>query len=729
MIDHSEAYGKAVVSDSRRQFVRVVFDLYDPDMIITNITTNDESDISLTDQVTNRGTTESEQNIATLEPNRWILNGTFNIRPDDPMDQIGQVGWVSESLCDSFGTFSEPYPYIEFEIQNLSILQAFSFRFSEKEFNGIGTEFTLDIYSGDTLLWSDTKTGNKSTLTVLDGFTVQNPTKIRVTIKKWSLGGRRVRIPRLMVGLYEVWDTSILKSVETYSEVTFSGLSIPYSTCTVVLYNESHRFDPYAPNTLFTSIEDRQRIIVDFGMRLEDGSVEWLPAGTYYQQSAGWKLKDLTVQFDLLDIIGALTKRKFVVPDVLPTTLAAWVEAIMFSLGVNFQKNYIVDDDVKDISITSEREEVADKKCGEMLRFACMATNTWPRQDFETGKLRVGKLQRIEGNRITLDNMSSYPEMSANDDISDITFTLDNGEEVVFPGNNTESEVSLSVDNPFIHTTDDARKAVISCLFEYGGRSFEVQHRGNPSSECGDIQSVDTQFLTTISARLYKQQLSLEDGVMVNMPSYLVQSPNDSAYSNKTILTGSGTFVKEEAGKFRITLIGGGAGGMGGGAGNILWGDSFDPEDTAGGIGGDGGNVFITELTAIANQQYDYACGTAGKGGAGGETHGSRGDDGEPGTPGTDTTFGVYTSANGKPYPVGIMDIQSGAVYAQKGPDYGGIITALEGSGGAGGEQGRNGKYAQWTSEDGYTETYIASYPKDGTPGQDGKPGCIIVEW
>ena len=55
------------------------------------------------------------------------------------------------------------------------------------------------------------------------------------------------------------------------------------------------------------------------------------------------------------------------------------------------------------------------------------------------------------------------------------------------------------------------------------------------------------------------------------------------------------------------------------------------------------------------------------------------------------------------------MDIQSGAVYAQKGRDYGGTLTALEGSGGAGGEQGRNGKYAQWTSEDGYTETYIAS--------------------
>lgn len=49
-----------------RQFVRVVFDLYDPDMIITNITTNDESDISLTDQVTNRGTTESRTEYSDL---------------------------------------------------------------------------------------------------------------------------------------------------------------------------------------------------------------------------------------------------------------------------------------------------------------------------------------------------------------------------------------------------------------------------------------------------------------------------------------------------------------------------------------------------------------------------------------------------------------------------------------------------------------------------------------
>ena len=310
----------------------------------------------------------------------------------------------------------------------------------------------------------------------------------------------------------------------------------------------------------------------------------------------------------------------------------------MASLGANFRTNYIVEDTVKDISITATKDDIKDKKCGEMLRFLCMAINAWPRQDFATGYLRVGKLAQDEGNRITLDNMYEYPEMSANDDIADITFKLDNNNEVTFSGNNTESEVSLSVDNPFIHTEADARKAVISCLFEYGGRSFSVKSRGNPSSECGDIQAVDTQFKSTISARLYKQQLTLEDGVMRSSPSELVQSPNDSMYQNKIVLTGSGTWTAPQAGSIKITLIGGGNGGMGGGGGNMLWGDSFDPKDNDGGIGGNGGKVFIIETTATKNQAYTYACGAAGTGGAGG----AKGQDGAKGTDGMPTTFGVF---------------------------------------------------------------------------------------
>lgn len=724
MIVHTEAYDKAVTASSRRMFARAVFDLVDPDAEITGVTTNSESEISLTDQVVNRGVGSSDQRIATLELDRWVLDGSFVIRPDDPADREGQVGWESADLCGSDGVFALPCPYIELAIANVSILQAVTLEFSDDSLDGYPVDFTVDMWSGATMLKTVEITGNEGTYIVVSDFTVENPTKIRLTVNRWSTPYRRVRLARFMLGLFETWDTSVIQDVDIYTEVTFSGLKIPYSSCTIRVENKNHRFDPYAPNAIFNSIEERQAIVVDLGLRLEDGSIEWIPGGTYYQQSAGWSLQDLTVSWELLDIIGMLVKRKFVVPSTLPTTLEGWLGAMMASLGVNFSSKYIVDEAVAGTALTATADAVAGKTCGEILRFACMATNTWPRQDLETGCLRVGKLERLEGNRITLDNMPSYPEISANDDIADITFELDSGE-VTFPGNNTESEISLSIKNPFVHTEADARKAVISCLFEYGGRSFAVVSRGNPTSECGDIQSVDTQFLSTISARLYKQQLKLDAGVMKDMPSYLVQSPNDSMYENKIVLVESGTWMAPAAGAIKITLIGGGTGGMGGGGGN-MHSERNSPEDNAGGIGGDGGKVYIVETTAAEGQAFDYSCGTGGAAGSGGFV----GNDGEPGAEGSDTIFGVYSSVNGVRYTVGLMDIQSGAVYAQKGGDYGNLVEGLNGSGGAGGKQGKNGKRVTVVNpetEESYTK--VKAWPQPGTDGLPGKDGCVIVEW
>lgn len=724
MIVHTESYDKAVTASSRRMFARAVFDLVDPDAEIDGVSSNSESEISLSDQVVNRGQGSSDQRIATLELDRWLLDGSFEIRPDDPTDREGQVGWESDGLCGVDGAFALPYPYIEMALTNVSILQAVSLEFSDDPLDGYPVDFYVELWSGSSLLETVEVTGNTGNIVVVGDFTVNNPTKIRLTIQKWSVPYRRVRLARFMLGLFETWDSSVIQDIDIYTEVTFSGLKIPYSSCTIRVENKNHRFDPYAPNAIFNSIEERQAIVVDLGLRLEDGSIEWIPGGTYYQQSAGWSLQDLTVSWELLDIIGMLVKRKFVIPATLPTTLAGWLGAIMSSLGVNFSKKYIVDSNVGALALTATADKVAEKTCGEILRFACMATNTWPRQDFETGFLRVGKLERLEGNRITLDNMPRYPEMSANDDIADITFELDSGE-VVFPGNNTDSEVSLSVKNPFVHTEADARKAVVSCLFEYGGRSFSVVSRGNPTSECGDIQSVDTQFLSTISARLYKQQLKLDAGVMRKMPSYLVQSPNDSMYANKVVLTGSGTWTAPAAGAVKITLIGGGTGGMGGGGGN-MHSEWNSPEDNAGGIGGDGGKVYILETTATEGQVFAYACGTGGSAGAGG----SVGNDGKPGAEGSDTTFGVYDSANGVRYTVGLMDIQSGAVYAKKGGDYGYLVEGLNGSGGAGGKQGKNGKRVTVVNpETGESYTKVKARPQAGTAGQPGKAGCVIVEW
>ena len=370
MIVHTESYDKAVTASSRRMFARAVFDLVDPDAEITGVITNSESEISLTDQVVNRGVGSSDQRIATLELDRWVLDGSFVIPPENPADRVGQVGWESADLCGSDGVFALPHPYIELAIANVSILQAITLEFSDDSLDGRPVDFTVAMWSGATLLKTVEVTGNEGTSVVIGDFTVNNPTKIRLTVKRWSTPYRRVRLARFMLGLFETWDTSVIQDVDIYTEVTFSGLKIPYSSCTIRVENKNHRFDPYAPNTIFTSIEERQAIVVDLGLRLEDGSIEWIPGGTYYQQSAGWSLQDLTVSWELLDIIGMLVKRKFVVPSPLPTTLDGWIGAIMSSLGVNFSNKYIVDSNVGALALMSTADKVAEKNCGEILRFA-----------------------------------------------------------------------------------------------------------------------------------------------------------------------------------------------------------------------------------------------------------------------------------------------------------------------------------------------------------------------
>lgn len=182
MIEHSSEYDAAVTADSRRQYIRAVFDLVDPDAEVVDVNVSDASNaLSETTQVAARGTDEGAGNCLSLEWNRWALDGTQVVIPNIPSEQDGQVGWVSEVLSGEDGSFSTP-PYVEIIVSNVQILQAVTFLFSEKEINGHPIDFTVQIYNVDNLLYEKSITGNDSTLLVVDAFTVSYPTRVRLTI-------------------------------------------------------------------------------------------------------------------------------------------------------------------------------------------------------------------------------------------------------------------------------------------------------------------------------------------------------------------------------------------------------------------------------------------------------------------------------------------------------------------------------------------------------------------
>lgn len=747
MLKPSDAANRALTARRRQMTARATFDLRDPDAVVTGAQTNTNGKYSQIVQVYDAITEQNDLKIGTLEKDRMQLDGSWALPPNNPADLAEeQMGWWCGTVSGADCGFTEPYPYVEITFTGLSVLQVFTLWFSQNVYDGYGVAFRLDVYSADTLAYTRTVTENTEYKVVLDKFAVYDPTRVRVTVMRWSRPYCYPRITDMFLGLFERWTGREIASLDVLTESTFTGLKLPYSTCDLRVYNRNHRFDPYAPDSIFQSIEERQAIPIDWGVYLPSGKIEWIPGGWYYQQSGGWEIKGLTVKWSLVDIVGMLVKRNYNPPEVLPTTLSGWVASIVACLGVNLAERYVVDDDIKDLELTAQAEDVQDKTCGEVLRFACQATATWAHQDFATGFLHVSKRGYETGANITGSNMPSWPVMEANDEIADITFKLDEGE-VTFPGTNTESDTSLTINNPFVHTTDDARRVVSNVLSQYGGRKFTIRSRGNPASETGDIDTVATAFGTTISARRYKHQLKLENGVMRNLPVYLIQTATDKRYDHKIILIGAGKWqAPASVTRVFIQLVSGGDGGDGGMGGSYVKGGG-ERENTPG-TGGYGGLVYAREIQINEQQTFDYACGVGGKGGAGGKKQewagwqsgpGKAATPGEPGTAGQPTTFGAYSSANGVRYEIGITDVDTGAFYGAKGAD--GLEQKnnpgkdAEEHTGNGGDGGDSGTHAYYTSEHhSFDEGGGISYQvwgdiRDGQPGGDGADGVIIVQY
>ena len=712
MIASSAAYQQAIVADTRQIALKVIVDISDPDLTFGTIAYSGiASSVCVPEQV--RDKVFDLVPYGTLETDRWILDGTMHIFPDSPSQLEDQAGFLGDVLSGEGGSFESPV-WVEIQFDNVSILQACAVYFPTMDYDGVPDTFTVDIRQGGTVYYTKTFTGNTEHSIFLDGFSVMDPDAIRVTVSKWSRSDRRLRVVEIVPGLYEDWTGDELAEFTLKHQGDVSCLTIPYGTCTVKMDNLDRRFEPRNKSGIFQSIEERQSIDIQMGVVLPDGSVEYKRLGRFYQWSGGWKTGDngITFQWDLVDIVGLLQERDFIVPATLPTTLEGWVAALAAQLGENFAEWYTVDPDYADLPLTvRERADVVGLKCGELLLDVCLATGTFPRADAETGKLAVEPLWD-QGHKLDLENMNVYPVIKANADIAALLFTLNDGQqtEVVVSGTSTASSETKQVRDPFLKTQADAVAAARVILSAYGGTQLEITGRGDMTCEIGDVDTVWLDESSAVTARRIRQTFSLTNGVLQGCQSVLLQADGAFLYEGRTVLTESGTWTAPaEAGTtLRVILVGGGAGGSSGTNG------TWDAEGTDG-IDGEGGLVWAGTISINPEQTFQV---TIGQGGGIGQ-------------PGTATIFGAFSSANGQNFSPNYTDVTSGSAYARDGVSVPRAGTGDGGAKGIGGIKG-NRHYEQRYDSDGFpagSELVIDNYPTNGTPGKPGASGCVVIYW
>lgn len=713
MLECTDGYRAAIVGDTRRIFLKAVIDIIDPDITYGTAAASDENPYSKSAQLHDKKLSPPVK-YATLEHDRWLLDGSWGIYPEDPAGTEGHVGFQSQALCGEDGTFSPP-AWVEMVFSSVSILQACSVYFSENPEDGVPTDFTVEVKQGGTAYYSKTFTGNRASSVSMEGFTVYNPDAIRVTVTRWSMPCRRFRAAEIIPGVYEEWGNDAICAFSAYQEASFSCLSLPYGTCTLKMDNLSRRFEPRSKNGVFQSIEERQAIPVSIGVRLADGTVEYQQLGVFYQYNGGWRTGDngLSIQWDLVDIVGLLADRAFIPPAVLPTTLEGWLAALTAQLGANFQGHYRVDPNYAALPLTTEAANVSGKRCGDILRFACMASGTFPRADAATGYLTAEPYWN-QGNKLDLDNMASYPVMKANDDLAAIIFKLYDGgnTQYVVSGNATAASQTVTVDNPFLKSRAAALAAARQILSTYGGNVLETVGRGDMSSEIGDVDTVWLNESSATTGRRRSQGFTFSNGVLRDCPSALLQASGSFLFQNRAVFTADGLWTAPAGvSQLRIIVVGGGSGGTSGTDGS--W-------SSAGENGTDGSGGLVWAGTVSINAQQSFAV-TIGRGGALGQ-------------PGGSTAFGAYSSANGQRFPLGYTDIASGDSYARTGVRQPLAGTGDGGAGGRGGVKGnRHTERKTTTGADGKpvttTRTVVDNHPGNGTPGAAGASGCVAVYW
>lgn len=521
MVNVSDAFKAAAVADSRRTLVRAVVEIISPDVVYGVASYSDAAPFAIPDQIKDRVMSLSHP-YATLEQNLWVLDGSLDVLGADGAE--GDQGWVSLAVSGSDGLFSAD-PWVELPFSGVSILQAFSLILADQPNVGLPASYTAAVMTGAAMGWSEEVNGAVQLNRSFTGFTVTAPTGIRITFHATAIPYRRPRVAEILAGIYEEWGNDQLVSVAIKQQGDPSCATMPYGTATLAMDNSDRRFDPMAKAGIFQSLEDRQGIKLYMGFRLPDGTDELAPVGVYYQFQGGWRTgaNGLSMTWNLVDIIGLVTGRSFVPPATLPTTLQGWVEAIVGQLGVNFVGRCTVDPAVATKAVTVKKaDDVKGLRCGDLLRFACMAAGAWARAGNDTGDLLV-EPAGSPGTTLTLDNLTAYPSVQANNDVAAINFTLYDGSGQGTPytvaGNQPSSSLTLQVANPFVHTQAEANAAAQIILGAYGGNKITTAGRGDPASEIGDTDAVQVNQTSTVQGRRIYQTLNVQSGVLAGCQS------------------------------------------------------------------------------------------------------------------------------------------------------------------------------------------------------------------
>lgn len=504
----SNDFKQSVYAPARTVKAKVTFDISDvtaKDDVSSLAVTAQASGISDKDQLIN-SQREQSYNLATWEPNRFKLDGSFSF-PDDEPSNNGEMGFVSDNLCDAEGNFEE-YPTITIEFANphSSIGITVTFDALNEEY---ATEFNLAVYDGSNNLIASIDVENNDKVQCDVNYLLSNYKKVVVTIKKWSVGERRARVAEVDFGIVKVYDDNNLIKCSLIEELDLTGSTLPSAEFKFTVDNADRSFNILNPTGFYAYLQQRQQVDVQLGV-LTGAAYEWVPLGNYLLWEWTSDEGSLTASFTArtnLDLMSTVDYENLTAK----SNYSLYDMAVdMFALcGI---ENYEIDTALQ--SITT-KGLVKKTNCRAILQMIALAgcANIFVTRD-NVIKLVVNPASLGDQvDDVDLDNMYEEPKIELEPIVQSVQVTyysdLDTKDVVTVTNSDVDSGEVLKLEsNTLINTATQATNVANWLLRQRSYRAkYSINWRGNPAHELNDVITIETTYGTAKKAIITKNNI------------------------------------------------------------------------------------------------------------------------------------------------------------------------------------------------------------------------------
>ena len=285
-------------------FVEISLDITDPDAQKGAMSSSSDSAyISNTVELTSE-IDRPMRPYSTLEQNIWLLNGKGEIIPEN---NYIDGGYVSDVVSNEECVFNSKIPTIDIRFREVytKLLPGITIKWGTA-YNEYAEHFVVTAYNDNTVVARKEVVENTSLISVVE-VDIVNYNRIIIEILSWCLPNHRARIDDIFIGINKVYSKRDLFKFSHSQTVDPISTSLPKSEISFSVDNSDNSYNPYNKQGLAKYLMERQEVKTRYGLKLNDGTTEWIKGGSYYLSEWYANQNGISAEFVARDIFEFLS--------------------------------------------------------------------------------------------------------------------------------------------------------------------------------------------------------------------------------------------------------------------------------------------------------------------------------------------------------------------------------------------------------------------------------------